>query len=182
MSERHKLSFNTNSAASYQGNRQKPKYDRVTNAPNHRRWKYFRGRCIYTHTQPPCPRIDTHRWENVHALAHWYWLLKCGSLGLALSRACGNSPAVPTLPHTKYIYLLNSRTMSRQHNKCIKIFYLHENSTIASVPFLLERWIEVVGPGGLGVGEKNRSEEAYFILRRTVMRNRDSRAHYFARS
>lgn len=36
------------------------------------------------------------------------------------------------------------------------------------------RW----GPGRLrGWGEK---QEAYFILRRTVMRNGDSRAHYFA--
>ena len=59
--------------------------------------------------------------------------------------------------------------------------YLDEKSTAASVFCLLERCMEAVGARRSrrtsGSGEK---QEAYFILRRTVMRNGDSRAHYFA--
>lgn len=61
---------------------------------------------------------------------------------------------------------------------CIKNPYLRDKSTAACVFCLLERCIEAVGARRTpGWGEK---QEAYFILRRTVMRNRDSRAHYFA--
>lgn len=153
---------------------------------------------VYTHTRIQRERVPgqtrTHTLTGIRAHARPLVHIdtgcsECGSLGLALPQACGNSPeaysAVRLLPHAK-------KTPFTDHNRrailqsattagfryALKNPYLPEWATAASVFCLLERCIEVVGARRTpGWGKK---QEAYFILRRTVMRNRDSRAHYFA--
>lgn len=136
---------------------------------------------VCTHT-----RIYTHahtHWQGyAHTLAHSYTQTscsECGSLGLALPQACGNSPesssAVRLLPHAKreiqhlpatttarfYNFLKNPRR-SGPFNMHWKYPYLSELSTAAFVFCLLERCIEMVG--ARRVGEKNRRPTSQYSV------------------
>lgn len=80
------------------------------NVQKRQRWKHF-SRQMYglTHThERASARTHTHWQGSAHTLAHSYTQTscsECGSLGLALPQACGNSPesssAVRPLPHAK---------------------------------------------------------------------------------
>lgn len=135
---------------------------------------------MYSHTY-----IHTHthtHWQGyAHTLAHSYTQTscsECGSLGLALPQACGNSPesssAVRLLPHAKReIQHLPASTTALFYNKkkhkTVGLFnmhwkypYLSEWSTAGSVFCLLERCIEMVG--ARRVGEKNRRPTSQYSV------------------
>lgn len=125
---------------------------------------------MYTHIHSPWAQTCAHARPLVHIDTG---CSECGSLGLALSQACGNSPeassAVRPLPCAQKQRLPTTATLlfhNLQPPLALEMYWkiLTFANTRRQPPCfaylnVASRWW---GPGGLRVGEKNRRPTSYY--------------------
>lgn len=138
------------------------------------------GAHIRTHSQPRCTRSPT------HTHTHWLlWMWVTGPCSPSSVRKQFQSLLCSPIASARSKHLLRTTGAVLLHIKKDPLPWNTQRKPLPSpvivhcLRVLLSLTLHRGGGGqeDSGMGEK---QEAYFILRRTVMRNGDSRVHYFA--